>query len=432
YGIAVDASGNAYVTGETNSPAFPTTAGAFDTTHNGGPDAFAAKLNSTGSALLYSTFIGGTSNEFGYAIAVDPAGNAFVAGSTESAGFPTTAGAFDTTHNGGADAFVTKLNAAGASPMYSTFIGGSAFDDCFAMAVDPSGNAVMTGETDSTTYPTTTGAFDTTYNGVVDAFVTKLNAAGSSLVYSTFLGGSVDDGGYGIATDATGDAYVTGYTSGGSTAFPTTAGAFDTIHNGSVDAFATKVNAAGSSLVYSTFIGGSLGDNGRAIAVDTSGNVFLTGETNSPTFPTTVGAIDTTHNGDTDAFVAKLNAAGSSLVDSTFLGGSTVDVGLGLAVDSAGNAFVTGVSESAGFPTTTGAFDTTQNGAEDAFITKIELPAGFESDVAPRPNGDGSLLATDLTQVRRFVSGIDTPSSSPNEFQRTDTAPRTTFGDGVV
>ena len=432
HGIAVDTSGNVFVTGDTNSPTFPTTAGAFDTTHNGAVDGFVAKLDPAGSALLYSTFIGGAADDYGYSIAADSAGNAFVTGSSGSTTFPTTAGAFDTTHNGGFDAFVTKLNAAGSSLVYSTFIGGTASDDAYGLAVDASGNAFVTGETDSTTYPTTAGAFDTTYNGVVDAFVTKLNPSGSSLLYSTFIGGNSDDGGYGIAADSTGNAFVTGYTSGGSTAFPTTAGAFDTTHNGSSDAFVTKVNAAGSSLVYSTFIGGSSTEDGRAIAVDTSGNALLTGGTNSPTFPTTVGAFDTTHNGDFDAFVTKLNAAGSLLVDSTFIGGSSLDVALGLAVDSSGNAFVTGETGSTGFPTTVGALDTTQNGGEDAFVIKIELPAGFESDVAPRPNGDGALLSTDITQVRRFVAGLDTPSVNPNEFQRTDSAPRSSFGDGVI
>ncbi len=435
YSIAVDTSGNAFVTGETNSPSFPTTAGAFDTTHNGGTDAFAAKLNPTGSALLYSTFVGGGADDYGYGIAVDAAGNAFVTGSSISPTFPTTAGAFDTTHNGGFDAFVTKLNAAGSALAYSTFIGGSASDDVYGLAVDASGNAFVTGETDSTTYPTTAGAFDTTYNGIVDAFVTKLNAAGSSLVYSTFIGGSSDDGGYAVTADGAGNAFVTGYTSGGSTAFPTTAGAFDTTHNGSTDAFVTKVNAAGSSLVYSTFIGGSLTEDGRAIVVDTSGNAILTGGTSSPTYPTTVGAFDTTHNGDFDVFVTKLNAAGTSPDHSTFIGGSSLDVGLGLAVDSSGNAFVVGETDSSGFPTTAGALDTTYNGNEDAFVTKLDLPtaaAGLEADVAPRPDGDGAFLPTDLVQIRRFVSGLDTAATTPNEFQRADCAPRTTLGDGLL
>ena len=432
YGIAVDSLGNAFVTGETNSPSFPTTAGAFDTTHNGASDAFVAKLDPAGSSLLYSTFIGGGANEYGYSIAVDSAGNAFVSGSSDSTTFPTTAGAFDTTYNGAFDAFVTKLNAAGSSLVYSTFIGGSSSDDSYGLAVDPSGNAFVTGETDSPTYPTTAGAFDTTFNGGVDAFVTKLNAAGSSLVYSTFIGGSSDDGGYGVTADPTGNAFVTGYTLGGATSFPTTAGAFDTTHNGSVDAFATKLNAAGSSLVYSTFIGGSSSEDGRAIAVDTSGNAILTGGTNSPAFPTTVGAFDTTHNGDFDAFVTKLNAAGSLLVDSTFIGGSSLDVGLGLAVDSSGNAFITGETDSPGLPTTAGAFDTTHNGNEDAFVTKLDFSTGLEADVAPRPAGDGAFLTTDLVQIRRFVAGLDTAATSPNEFQRADCAPRTTLGDGLL
>ncbi|MEQ1646233.1 MAG: SBBP repeat-containing protein, partial [Pyrinomonadaceae bacterium] len=326
-------------------------------------------------------------------------------------------------------------NGAGSALVYSTFIGGAVSDDAYGLAVDSSGNAFVTGETDSSTYPTTLGAFDTTYNGVVDAFVTKLNAAGSSLVYSTFIGGNSDDGGYGIAADSTGNAFVTGYTSGGSTAFPTTAGAFDTTHNGSSDAFVTKLNPAGSLLVYSTFVGGSSTEDGRAITVDASGNAILTGGTSSADYPTTAGAFDTTHNGGFDVFVTKVNTAGTSLDHSTFLGGSSLDVGLGLAVDSSGNAFVTGETDSSAYPTTAGAFDTTQNGSGDGFATKLDLPtppAGIEADVASRPNGDGSLLSNDLVQIRRFVSGLDTAATSPNEFQRADSAPRATLGDGLL
>jgi hypothetical protein len=329
--------------------------------------------------LAYSTFLGGSIDEEGYGIAIDSAGNVYVTGYTESTDFPTTSGTYDTTHNGFYDVFVTKLNATGSSLLYSTFIGGNDFDFGYGIAVDSSGNAFVTGETfDSTTdYPTTTGAYDTTHNGSNDVFVTKLNAAGSGLLYSTFIGGSGGDGGYGIAIDSSGNAFVTGYTQDGTTDYPTTPGAFDTTHNGNYDVFVTKLNAAGSGLLYSTFIGGSSNDEGRRIAIDSSGNAFVTGLTVDGTidYPTTTGAYDTTHNGFFDVFVTKLNAAGSALLYSTFIGGDNIDVGRGIAVDSAGNAFVTGETfdSTTDYPTTTGAFDTTHNGFYDVFVTKLDL-----------------------------------------------------------
>ena len=227
--IAVDAAGSAYVTGETESNDFPTTAGAFDTSFNGNNDAFVTKLNATGSALVYSTYLGGSGDDRGHGIALD-AGNAYVTGETESTNFPTTLGAFDTSFNGNVDAFVTKLNATGSAPLlYSTYLGGSTADRGFEIAVDGAGGAYVTGQTAGGTpvFPTTAGAFDTSFNGQTDVFVTKLNATGSApLSYSTFLGGAQSESGDGIAVDGAGSAYVTGRTA--SSAFPTTAGAFDT------------------------------------------------------------------------------------------------------------------------------------------------------------------------------------------------------------
>ncbi len=347
--------------------------------------------------LVYSTYLGGALRERAFAIAVDRDGNAYVTGRTESVDFPTTPGAFDTTQNGSFDVFVAKLNPAGSALVYSTYLGGSQNDQGFGIAVDSSGNAYVTGVTESADFPTTPGAFDVTYNGndprcvpdpgspcVADAFVTKLNASGSRLVYSTYLGGARHDEGTAIAVDSAGNAYVTGWTGSGIDIdplnFPTTAGAFDTTYNGSGDAFVTKLNPAGSALVYSTFLGGGpFGDGihghdrGRAIAVDSAGNAYVTGQTRSASFPTTPGAFDTTQNsvGVEDAFVTKLNATGSALIYSTYLGGSLYDEGFGIAVDSSGNAYVTGVTRSTDFPTMAGAFRTTHSGSDDAFVTKL-------------------------------------------------------------
>ena len=384
-GIDVDAAGNAYVIGLTGSPDFPTTPGAFDTMFKGGSigtDAFVTKLNPTGSALVYSTFLSGTNDDEGIDIVVDAAGNAYVTGNTSSSDFPTTSGALKTTHNGGFyDAFVTKINPAGSALVYSTFLGGSGFDQANNIAIDAAGNAYVTGFTDSRNFPATPGAFDTTFNGgEFDAYVTKLNATGSAVVYSTYLGGELRDIGNGIAVDAAGNAYVTGLTT--SRNFPTTPGAFDTTFNGGpFDAFVTKLNPVGSTLIYSTFLGGTRNDQGTDIAVDAAGNAYVTGFTESMDFPTTSGAFDTTFNGHSDAFVTKLNAAGSALLYSTYLGGSLGEQAQALAIDGAGNAYITGYTISEDYPTTLGAFDTTYNGFSDAFVAKIST----ETSTTPTP-----------------------------------------------
>ena len=345
------------------------------------PLPLAASSQDNPNDLLYATFLGGGGYDGGSAIAVDAAGAAYVTGVTRSTDFPTTPGAFDTSHDGNLDVFVTKLNAAGSGLAYATFLGGSDWDVGSGIAVDAAGAAYVTGSTWSPDFPTTPGAFDTSYNGgYSDVFVTKLNADGSDLVYSTFLGGSE---GRGIAVDAAGAAYVTGWT--GSTTFPTTPGAFDPSYNGGTDDFVTKLNAAGSGLVYSTFLGGLSSDVGKGIAVDAAGAAYVTGETYSDDFPTTPGAFDPTPNDGCDAFVAKLNFSGSSLAYATFLGGSyanwwggsSTDVGYAIAVDGSGAAYVTGFTGSRDFPTTPGVFDPTWNGGWDGFVVKLSPSGSF-------------------------------------------------------
>ena len=239
-GITLDSLGNVYVAGSTDSSDFPTVSGAYDKTFNGGSDVFVLKLNSTGSSLIYSTFIGGTMGEGGSDIALDGLGNAYVTGATESGNFPTTLGAYDNTLNSGYDVFVAKLNGSGTALVYSTYLGGGGDDYGYEIAVDGSGNAYVTGQTGSTNFPVSPGAYDTTINGgYCDAFVTKLDGSGSAMVYSTYLGGSSSDYGYGIAVDGSGNVYVTGFTN--STNFPVTPGAYDTTYNGdNYDVFVTK------------------------------------------------------------------------------------------------------------------------------------------------------------------------------------------------
>ena len=415
FGIAVDTSGNAYVTGRTGSTDFPTTTGALDATLGGDADAFVTKLDPTGSALLYSTFLGGSGEEALPLIAVDAAGNAYVTGFTVSADFPTTPGAFDTTFSGvDNDAFVTKLNPTGSGLVYSTFLGGGSTDVVRGIAVDTAGNAYVTGNTDSTDFPTTPGAFSTALNGGGDAFVTALNAAGSALVYSTFLGGSGTDDGQGIAVDAAGNAYVMGVTS--SADFPTTPGAFSAALNGGVfDAFVTKLNPTGSALVYSSFLGGSDFESGAAIAVDAAGNAYVTGNTDSLNYPTTAGAFQPTFGGVVDAFVTKLNPTGSSLVYSTFLGSGGVDSSIRIALDPVGNAYLTGYTESSDFPTTPGAIQTTFGGLSDAFVTKLN-PTGTALVYSTFLGGAGGEIAQGIAvdpSGAAYVSGLTTSSDFP-------------------
>ena len=370
--IAVDGAGSAYVTGYTDSADFPTTPGAFDTSLDGLSDAFVVKINTGGTGLVYATFLGGSDFDWGHAIAVDEAGSAYVTGGADSADFPTTAGAFDTSHNGDFDAFVAKVNAGGTGLLYATFLGGSSAEEGTGIAMDATGSAYVTGWTDSSDFPTTAGAFDTTSDGR-DAFVVKVNAAGTGLVYATFLGGSDSEGwGSAIAVNGAGSAYVAGTT--WSSDFPTTPGAFDASYNGGLgDAFVVKVNAAGTELVYATFLGGSSGDYGRAIAVDEVDSAYIVGSAGSSDFPTTSGAFDTTHSDGSDAFVVKVNAGGTGLNYATFVGENTCGFrpGCAIAVDGAGNAYIAGVTRSSDFPTTPGAFDTTHNGYYDAFVAKV-------------------------------------------------------------
>jgi len=380
-GIAVDPAGNVYVTGFTASSNFPTTPGAFQTAFGGGSNAFVAKLNPSGSELIYSTYLGGIGLNAAEALAVDAAGNAYVTGLTASSNFPTTPGAFETTYPaGGVHAFVTKVNPKGSGLVYSTYLGGRAANGEVGrgIALDIAGNAYIAGQTDSTTFPTTPGAFQTTYGGGrYDAFLTKVNPAGSGLVYSTYLGGNADDGGKGIAVDPAGNVYVTGFTA--SSNFPTTPGAFQTTYGGGVrDTFVAKVNPAGSGLVYSTYLGGSGNDGGTAasIAVDAAGNAYVTGATDSPNFPAS-NAVQGVIGGGSDAFVTKVNPAGSGLIYSTYLGGIGFDGGEAIAVDAAGNAYVTGRTSSTNLPTTPGAFRSTFGGGLfDAFVAKIAMGSG--------------------------------------------------------
>ena len=355
--IALDSSGNAYVTGSTYSTDFPTMnplqahCGSCVPNDSSSFTAFVTKLNPTGSALVYSTYLGGSTEDAGYRIAVDAAGSAYVTGYTASTNFPT-ANPLQPSYGGGAhDAFVAKLNPAGSTLVYSTYLGGSGDEGCSGLAVDASGNAYVTGNTASTDFPTVNPLQPSYGGGMSDAFVAKLNPAGSALVYSTYLGGSGEDVGFRIALDSAGNMYLAGQTA--STNFPTAnplQETCDSCSSGIVNVFVTKLNPAGSALVYSTYLNSGSGGYGYGIAVDGAGNAYITGGTGSSF--TTSNPLQPSYGGDgADAFVTKLNPTGSALVYSTYLGGSNLDYGQDITVDAAGSAYVTGYTASTNFPT---------------------------------------------------------------------------------
>ena len=347
--IALDSAGNAYVTGYTESNDFPTMNPEQPKTA-GGIDAFVVKMNPSGSAMVYATYLGGTLEDTGDGIAVDSAGNAYVTGFTQSTNFPTK-NPLQPNLAGQFDIYVAKLDPTGSSLVYSTYLGGTDQEQSASIAVNSAGFAFVTGQTWSVDFPTTPGAFQTVckFNiRCVDAFVSKISPSGSALVYSTLLGGKETDLAGRIAVDSADNVYLTGYTE--SDDFPTMNPLQPSFGGGGSDAFVAKLNPAGSALVYSTYLGGTGNDLGSGIAVDNSGNVYVAGATSSTDFPT-ANALQPSSNGDFDAFVTKINAAGSALVYSTYLGGTGSDFGVGIAADSSGNAYVAGTTGSNDIPT---------------------------------------------------------------------------------
>lgn len=373
HGIAVDAQGCAYVTGWTESSQFPKRCATYGYLH-GQSDAFVSMLSPAGNELVYSTYLGGQDHDYGSDIKVDDSGCAYVTGQTSSFDFPTL-NALDSSYNGNGypDVFVTKFPPSSCwppmFPLYSTYLGGIGEDYGSAIAIDESGCAFVTGSTTSPDFPTQS-SFDPIYSGSIDAFVSKLSESGSSLSYSTYLGGSGIDEGFGIAVDADDCAYLTGRTL--SANFPT-ANAFDSSFNGAWDVFVAKFSTSGSSLLYSTYLGGVGMDQGYAVGIDTTDCITVTGSTNLSNFPMQ-NAFDSIYNGGYDAFVTKFSATGGSLIFSTFLGGSDDDWGNGLAIDDVGDGYVIGQTYSSDFPTQN-ALDASLNGEYDVLVTKLEAGA---------------------------------------------------------
>ncbi len=413
--IAVDGAGSAYVTGYTISTNFPTQS-PYQATNRGFPNAFVTKLTPAGDALVYSTYLGGsgiaptgfTDVNAGRGIAVDGAGSAYVTGDTNSTDFPTQS-PYQASLRGSKNAFVTKLAPAGNALVYSTYLGGRDTDSGRGIAVDGTGSAYVTGATTSTNFPIQT-PYQATLQGSSNAFVSKLTPAGNALVYSTYLGGSRIDRATSIAVDGAGSAYVTGDTL--STNFPTQS-PYQATLPGSDNAFVTKLTPAGNALVYSTYLGGSNLDFGAGIAVDGVGSAYITGITYSTNFPTQA-PYQATLRGRQNAFVTKLTPAGNALVYSTYLGGSTDDLGIGIAVDGAGSAYVTGYTFSTNFPTQS-PYQATLQGSTNVFVTKL-APAGNALLYSTYLRGSiGYAIAVDGAGSAYITgqTGPDFPTQSP-------------------
>jgi uncharacterized repeat protein (TIGR02543 family) len=478
--IDLDPNGNAYVTGGTFSADFPVTSGVPQPAFGGAAvkcgggtvhwvcgDAYVTKINPTGTALVYSTFLGGNDADVGTHIAVDSAGDAFVSGITRSANFPTTLGVFQPQFGGGNcgggggggghpcnDGFIAKLNPSGSALVYSSFLGGSLDDGAFGVAIDGSGDAFITGQTDSSNFPTTPGSFRPKQIlacavGVsppcLDAFVVKVDPKGTSLIYGTYLGGTGDDSGIGITIDSAGDAFVAGSTA--STDFPGTTGFFQPNFGGGTtsvcpssflcgDAFVAELNPQGSALVYATYLGGTGDDAATSIVLDGGGNAYVAGITASSNFPTTAGAAQTTFGGGSttacagrlfscgDAFAAKINPTGTALVYSTFIGGSGDDGAFWQSIiDFAGDFYLVGTTNSPNFPTAApiqAAFgggspncNPMNDPCGDGFITEIN-PSGSKfifSTYLGGTSDDGvtGIMVDDKTGI--YVTGF---TASPN------------------
>ncbi|MFQ5976531.1 MAG: SBBP repeat-containing protein [Candidatus Heimdallarchaeota archaeon] len=443
-GLAVDSSGNAYIIGHTYSTNFPTV-NAYDSTGDGVyRDIVVLKLSADGKDLLYSTYIGGTQDEVGFGIVVDSSGDVYVTGYTKSTDFPVV-NAYNATGDGDPsyyDVVVFKLSTDSYNFHnlgYSTYITGDSYDTGNDIVIDSSGNIYVTGYTRSTDFPVVNGYDIWSGGSFEDVFVFKLSADGNSMLYSTYVGGTNDDEGRGIAVDNAGNAYVTGFTR--SFDFPTV-NAYDASGGSFADVFVFKLAADGRSLLYSTYVEGGDYDYGFDIAIDSSGNAYVTGQTESTDFPTTLNAYNMTGDGTPafyDAFVFKLSADGSNLLNCTYVSGSNHDYGRGIAVDGFGNAYITGYTYSTDFPTTLNAYNETGDGSTsflDAFVFKLSADSRnslYSTYVGGSDDDFGMGLAID-NAGNAFVTGYTHSTDFPttlNAYNETGDG-STTFQDVVV
>ena len=432
--VTVDTAGNVYVTGDVNSTDFPTTPGAFDRTLAGTSfDAFVAKFDASGSALVWATFLGGSGmSDVGLAIAVDGAGSVYVGGQTDSPDFPVTNGSHDVTL-AGPDGFVVKLGPAGDTLVWGTFLGGIGGEVVRAVVLDGGGNVYTAGLTQSPDFPTTAGVIGPTYGGgFLDGFVSAIDATGTSLLFSTYLGGLQADTAEDLARDAAGNLYVVGGASSGN--FPTTPGAFDETLGGASDGYLAKLNPTATAFLYATFLGGSSDNEGAfAVAIDSAGEAYVAGVTNGIDFPTTPGAFDVTYGDRTDFFVTKVNATGSGLVYSTYIGGLGEDSLPSLRVDAAGRAYLSGRTNSLDFPITADATYPTYGGGQyDTFALKLNATGTgivYGTYLGGSRSDEGEDLAIDASGV--YLVGSTDSTDFPATGGSYDPTPNGAY-DGFV
>jgi hypothetical protein len=464
--IAVDASGDAYITGYTYSTDFPITSGAYQKSNVPAESelatGFVTKLNPTGTALVYSTFLGGSVLDEATALTIDADGDAYISGLTFSSNFPTTPGVIQTSNksagSNGFNDFVTKLNPSGSALIYSTYLGGASSDGSTLsniywtnpIVVDESGNAYVAGFTSSGDYPVTGGAYQTKNNGVFNITVSKLNPTATALLYSTYLGGDTSSVSEGLAVDSSGNAYVAGYTS--DTDFPVTKGAFQTVNKADTNTtdsadsnqngFLSKINPTGTELVYSTYLGGTTGpwggDQIYDLKLDASGDAYVAGSAMSDDFPVTSNAYQSKNKGAThccdyyaytsNAFLTEFNTTGTALIYSTYLGGTGTqnpagpggsgDTGYGLALGSNENVYLVGFTTSSNFPVTDGAFETKYHTNQNTgFVADFDLgatPTTKDTTTTLTPSDSSVLPGTTVTFTATVapVSGTTVPTGS--------------------
>jgi len=412
YDIVVDLFNNTYIIGKTNSIAFPVTPNALNSTLNDGEsDLFVTKLDSSGNDLVFSTYLGGNGDDTGFGIAVDAYNNTYITGKTSSTDFPTTQNAINQTTLGKNDIFAVKLNSTGNRIVFSTYLGGSGDDSGSGIVVDAYNNSYITGETQSLNFPTTSVTIEDTHNGgTSDAFLVKVNAAGDTLDFSSYLGGGGEDIAHDITIDAYNNTYITGET--WSSDF-LTINAYDSTLWGNTDAFITKVNTSGGNLIFSTYLGGNGVDYGYGITVDALNNTYITGKTISSTFP--LKDEYKTYSGDFDAFVTKLNSNGDGLDFSTYLGGTAEDSGNAIVVDSYDYIYVTGRTASENFIVTPNAYNGTHSGSFDAFVTKMHS-GGEKLAFSTYLGGNGEDSGNEITVDNNndtYVAGYTRSSNFP-------------------
>jgi len=420
--IVLDHNGNVYLSGYTYSSNFPTTPGVYNENYNGGStDRFVAKFDSNLENLLASTFIGGTSNEYGMGMQVTNSGYVYLAGYTTSNDFPTITGSYDETYNGGRDAFVLKLDDNLTTLLASTYLGGNG-DEGYQwpridLVIGESNNVYVTGLTKSNNFPFTPGANDSTYAGGSaggDVFVSKFDNDLTTLLGSTYLGGNMDEWRVSIALDENENIYVCGETL--SSNFPTTQNSYDPSFNGGSDIFISKFTNDLTSISSSTFLGANNFEEALTLKLNRNGIVYIAGYTMSPTFPFTPGVYDSSYNGgERDAYIAKFNDGLTSLLASTFIGGNNKDTGEDITIGENRNIYLVGVTLSSNFPTTPGAYDENHNGGEDVFISRLDsnlsaLLASTFVGSAGQEKGQGIALDDN---VNVYVAGRTTSSNFP-------------------